>query len=86
MAAGFRDLFAWLLGWKSRHVFVAIPGPFDVVAGEMDCAIASGVVQLAGAAVAETFLSGEIAGEAAHTGSTAGMIFENHTIQGKCHG
>jgi hypothetical protein len=32
MAAGFRDIFAWLLGWQSVHKFWQTNGPYRVAA------------------------------------------------------
>jgi hypothetical protein len=34
MTAGFNDLLAWLLGWKSGYV-PRIGGPYQVAAGQM---------------------------------------------------
>jgi hypothetical protein len=33
MTAGFKDLLAWLLGWKSSYA-PSIGGPYQIVAGQ----------------------------------------------------
>jgi hypothetical protein len=88
MPSGFRDLLAWLLGWKSNYPFIRIPGPYLVKdaqvyftgAGEL------GLVQIAGETAAETFSPGGIVGMAAHAGAALGMTFENHVTIGSCNG
>ena len=49
MAAGFRDLLAWILGWPSSHPVWQTPGPYEMAAAASFSA---------GAEATELFFSG----------------------------
>ena len=61
MLAAFRDLLAWLLGWKSAPVAL---GPGGVAAGEVFAAgRQAGQIQSTGSAEADVFTTGPKAGQ-----------------------
>jgi hypothetical protein len=62
MAAGFRDLLAWLLAWKSTYT--PTPGPYRVEDAQAACT---------GAVAGENYHAGATIGQNYHTGATAGM-------------
>jgi hypothetical protein len=62
MAAGFKDLLAWLLGWKSSYVPM-IGGPYQVAAVQ---------TFQAGAILGQNYHTGAIVGQNYYTGATAG--------------
>jgi len=58
MAAGFRDLFAWVLGWKSS--VPSVSGPYRVAASQ---------TFVTGAAAAQHYTTGAAAGQTFVTGA-----------------
>jgi hypothetical protein len=60
---GFRDILAWLLGWRSAHKYWQTEGPYRLAAGEAFCA---------GAAVGEAFHAGAAAAIVSAGNITAG--------------
>ncbi len=66
MAAGFRGIVGWMLGWKASVVGeAAVGGPYRIVAGE---------IFQTGRIAGEVFHAGQAAGEIFHAGQAAGMI------------
>lgn len=63
MAAGFRDLLAFLLGWKSAAAAQSVAGPYRVMLGQV-AQVGSVRSQLfvPGASAGQTFLTGHVVG------------------------
>lgn len=64
MAAGFRDILAWLLGWQSNHPVWQTAGPYKLVAGGISCS---------GANAADVFQSGAVASAVSGSNIIAGQ-------------
>ena len=65
MAAGFKDLLAWLLAWKSAHTSWNIDGPYGCVGGQ-NCVL--------GAVAGQNYVTGAITGLTAFAGAEEGQI------------
>ena len=65
MAAGFKDLLAWLLAWKSAHTSWNINGPYGCVAGQ-NCVL--------GAVAGQNYVPGAVAEQVSMAGAEEGQI------------
>jgi hypothetical protein len=87
MAAGFRDLLAWLFGWRVTRTFVPAGCPLDVTAADvLSTGAAATAVEHTGCAAAAVSLPGEAVGLADSAGDAAGDISGNNVLVGACDG
>lgn len=64
--SGFRDLFAFVLGWKSASSTSVIAGPYRVPTGQ---------VYSAGQATGQTYVSGQQEGQVYSAGADVGQVY-----------